>query len=303
MADMSEKRFLMPLFTWRSAIASANGPKSPTTRLVLLTLGLHMSERGESCYPSTKTLSEETGLSEKAVITHLQIAEETGWIRKGQHGFSNQKWKRHEYFPTFPNGTEGRSAPLEEKGTERGSAPSEKARNVVPKGTERRSVEYFSEYSSTTTQQNARVIPAEVVEQLNTSNLPEIPEQPNRHSHFCNFFMRKGYPMDRVVTPKFIKIFRDWCGRGITLTMLRDACESAEAYNNGPPATIDLYVRFLESMEREMAKPGMAAIPVGKGTSHSSAPGGNKHGKFGERDYQAGATPVEDLDWLQDESV
>lgn len=30
---------LKPLYTWRSAVASKHGPKSPTTRHVLLTLG------------------------------------------------------------------------------------------------------------------------------------------------------------------------------------------------------------------------------------------------------------------------
>ena len=93
---------LAPLFTWRSVIASTDGPSSPTTRLVLLTLSLHMSERGESCFPSTDTLAEETGLTKRSVITHLLTAQDDGWIIRKVKGTNGQGWKRHEYLATIP---------------------------------------------------------------------------------------------------------------------------------------------------------------------------------------------------------
>ena len=99
---MNKPHKMRPLFTWRSAIASPVGPKNPTTRHVLLTLSLHMNERGESCYPSTKVLAAESGLSERSVCTHLDQAERDGWIVKRVLGRSGQGWRRHLYCPVVP---------------------------------------------------------------------------------------------------------------------------------------------------------------------------------------------------------
>lgn len=97
--------FLRPLFTWRSAVASPFGPENPTTRHVLLTLALHMNEKGESCFPSIDLLVEESGLSRRAVIQHLQVAAEAGWIGKRERPEkSGQGWRRIEYFPLIPQG-------------------------------------------------------------------------------------------------------------------------------------------------------------------------------------------------------
>lgn len=69
---------LKPLFTWRSAIVESN--LKPTTRHVLLTLSLHMNERGGSCFPSVETLARETDLNRATIIRQLQIAETDGWL-------------------------------------------------------------------------------------------------------------------------------------------------------------------------------------------------------------------------------
>jgi len=101
--------FLRPLFDWRSAVASKFGPEKPTTRFVLLTLALHMSPKGDSCWPSIDLLSEESGLSRRAVIEHLQLAEQNGWIAKRDRSTrSGQGWRRVEYFCTIPPGIETR---------------------------------------------------------------------------------------------------------------------------------------------------------------------------------------------------
>lgn len=95
--------FLRPLFTWRSALASELGPQSPVTRHVLLTLALHMNEKGESCFPSIDTLTEETNLARRSVIGHLQEAEREGWIGKRAMRMSNgHGWRRVEYFAVIP---------------------------------------------------------------------------------------------------------------------------------------------------------------------------------------------------------
>ncbi len=96
-------------WSWRHAIIKSELPA--TTRHVLLTLSCYMNELGEGCYPTTKTLASATGLSERAICTHLDKAHTTGWLGRKRHGFAGQKWANHEYEPSFP----------EEKGTERGS--------------------------------------------------------------------------------------------------------------------------------------------------------------------------------------
>ena len=70
-------------------------------------------------YRTTKELAQFTGLSERAVCTHIENAAKLGWLKKSQHDFRGQKWKRNEYGPLWP------------KGTEPGSAASKKALNVV----------------------------------------------------------------------------------------------------------------------------------------------------------------------------
>lgn len=116
------------IWSWRQVVISSSLPA--TTRHVLLTLACFMNDLGGGCYPTTKQLAAATGLSERAVCTHLDIAEATGWIAISQHGLRGQKWKNNQYQASWPEG----------EGTERASMPSEvKALNVVPKGTERRS--------------------------------------------------------------------------------------------------------------------------------------------------------------------
>src|SRR5690554_2116820 len=67
---------LKPLFTWRSAVASPYGPPDPTTRLVLLTLGLRVNGYGELTVPTVAELAIESGLREEVVELHLRIAAE-----------------------------------------------------------------------------------------------------------------------------------------------------------------------------------------------------------------------------------
>lgn len=121
----------MKPYTWRAAILKSG--LKPTTRHVLLTLSCYLNDIGESAYPSTLTLSDATGLSERAVITHLHEASEAGWLKVRKHGFGGQKWARNEYYPTTPSGD------FDTEGAEYPSAPLEKALNVTTKGTERRS--------------------------------------------------------------------------------------------------------------------------------------------------------------------
>lgn len=88
-------------YSWRQAVLKSK--LAATTKHVLVTLGCHMNDMGESCFPSIETLMEETSLSNRAIITHLDKAEQAGFIVTRKHGFAGQKWARNEYVATFPN--------------------------------------------------------------------------------------------------------------------------------------------------------------------------------------------------------
>lgn len=104
---MTEEQILRPLFDWRSAVASELGPESPVTRHVLLTLSLHMSVKGDSCFPSIRLLAEETALSKTSIVTHLDTANRTGWICKRERPErSGQGWRRMEYIASIPGDVE-----------------------------------------------------------------------------------------------------------------------------------------------------------------------------------------------------
>lgn len=87
-------------WSWRHAFAKSE--LGSTTKLVLHTIGLHMDETGNGCYPTTKQISELSSLSERAVCEHIRKAIEAGWLRSKVHGFRGQKWKNHEYEAHWP---------------------------------------------------------------------------------------------------------------------------------------------------------------------------------------------------------
>jgi len=91
-----------PLFDWRWHIASADGPRNPTTRLVLLTISLHMSVLGESAWPTQATLSTETGLSVTTVKAHIALAVKLGWLERTESKATGKGWRRTNYTPSIP---------------------------------------------------------------------------------------------------------------------------------------------------------------------------------------------------------
>jgi hypothetical protein len=80
---MTEHR-LSPLFTWRSAIVKSDLPS--TQRHVALTLSLHMNEIGESCYPSLKTLANETDFHKETVKDAVDGLEGAGFLVVDRRG-------------------------------------------------------------------------------------------------------------------------------------------------------------------------------------------------------------------------
>ena len=90
------------LFDWRETVASGGGPRTPTTRHVLLTLSLHMNADGGSCFPSVRRLSKETGYHTDTVCKHLRLAVEDGWLKRQLGKLGGQAWRRASYQATVP---------------------------------------------------------------------------------------------------------------------------------------------------------------------------------------------------------
>jgi len=86
-------------FEWRDAILSEGCRVKPTTKLVLLSLTKYMGNDGSDCYPSTRAIALDTGLSRRCVETHLHKAEASGWLAIEHRRPSGQGWRRYRYVP------------------------------------------------------------------------------------------------------------------------------------------------------------------------------------------------------------
>lgn len=87
-------------WTWRHAVARSD--LKATTKLVLLTISLHMNELGENAFASQETIATEASLSRKAVVEHIGIAVKKGWLVARKHGFAGRRWNHNEYRPRWP---------------------------------------------------------------------------------------------------------------------------------------------------------------------------------------------------------
>jgi DNA-binding transcriptional MocR family regulator len=104
------RRDLSPLFGWRGEVATSDLPS--TTRLVALTLSLHMNELGGSAFPGVRLLARETGLDRKTVMRHLHELEKRGYLTVLRRG--DAPGRASQYEATLPGdrshnstGTEG----------------------------------------------------------------------------------------------------------------------------------------------------------------------------------------------------
>jgi hypothetical protein len=87
---------------WRELVLSPDGPKSSVARLTLVALSMRMNATGGSCWPSIKTLSGATALSERVVGLHLAEAEEEGWITRERRGVGRYN-RGYKYQATVPS--------------------------------------------------------------------------------------------------------------------------------------------------------------------------------------------------------
>ena len=90
------------IFEFRDEVRSQRGPKSPTTRWLLIALSLWCNGDERRCWPSQQTLARQTGLSLRAVKRHLQIADDEGWLFRSQRRKKGKAWKYTVYELTLP---------------------------------------------------------------------------------------------------------------------------------------------------------------------------------------------------------
>ncbi|WP_141755122.1 helix-turn-helix domain-containing protein [Burkholderia plantarii] len=281
----------MKPWTWRHAIINSNLPA--TTRHVLLTLSCHVNDAGEPVYPSTLLLAAETGLSERAVITHLRAAAEAGWLVTEKHGYGGQKWARNQYYPLIPDdfqlpdrdskGTELRSVPqksgketkalnevqqLVDKGTERGSAPSEKALNVVPEGTEPNDRKALNDVQSNTAvnpavnSSNARAAEPAAAAAQKTGT-----PQPSAEAELAELLIELERIRGRTLTINRNTdraVVLAWVGKGVTVDQLRAAHAAAVAARDRDTDARPTYLAFVDSFLGGSPAQGGASAPDGR---------------------------------------
>lgn len=106
-------------FDWERAIIGENGPRSATTRLVLLVLATHVACGKAHAWPSLRTLEAKTGLSNRSVIDQLEAAVAGGWLVREFVRLPGMRYRGNVYWLTFPACAEPRSpsaiAPSDER--------------------------------------------------------------------------------------------------------------------------------------------------------------------------------------------
>lgn len=90
------------LNAWRQAVTSPNCDLPGITRLVLLVLATYAEPQGLTCFPSEVTLAGRTGLSERSVRNHLNLAERGAWITRQRIPRAGRAWFYTEYTLQLP---------------------------------------------------------------------------------------------------------------------------------------------------------------------------------------------------------
>ncbi|MBB2928369.1 helix-turn-helix domain-containing protein [Paraburkholderia silvatlantica] len=294
----------MKPWTWRHAII--NSSLRATTRHVLLTLSCHVNDAGEPAYPSTALLAVETGLSERAVITHLHEAAAAGWLIVRKHGYGGQKWARNQYYPRVPVGfeivehddlgTESGSVPSKkggkkkalkdvqqpvdnstQEGTEARSAPEQKALNVVPEGTEGRSVEALNHVQSNTavnpavntaaaaTREAAEKTAAAAAQKISSDEKADAVDALTPEAKLLAVLAM--FPSSCAIDPQADRVhLLTWVGKGVTPAQLADAVDRALVRRKSAGDDRPVYAKFLDRFVCDvLAGIADAAAPVSSG--------------------------------------
>jgi len=98
-------------WSWRQAVAESD--LAATTKHVLLTLSLFLSDVGEGVFPSLTTMAGLTSLSAKTVREHLQLARSKGWLDKESRFAEGGRQKSNLYVVKYPKTPTGPTAQME----------------------------------------------------------------------------------------------------------------------------------------------------------------------------------------------
>lgn len=99
-----------------------------------------MNEAGDSCYPTIEQQMRDTGLSNRCIITHINLAVVCGFLIKRKHGFSGQKWSNNDYYAKYPE-----CATLSYKGSEPNDIKTQKVVNLTTEGSEPSDIKVVNE--------------------------------------------------------------------------------------------------------------------------------------------------------------
>lgn len=91
-------------FKWQAAVL-ADKSLSSGTKLVLLVIGARMNKKGGGAFPSYKTIAEESSMSRRSVITHVECAVAAGWMRKEVRRKSAVENDSNMYRVSYPDGS------------------------------------------------------------------------------------------------------------------------------------------------------------------------------------------------------
>lgn len=91
---------MTPFFSWQHAIRSSK--LESTTKLVCYTIWSHMASDGTGCFPSYALIAEESGLSRRSVIEHVQKAASAGFLQVDSRQRDNGSATSNLYRPTMP---------------------------------------------------------------------------------------------------------------------------------------------------------------------------------------------------------
>ena len=217
---MLKAKCMADAWSWRHAILGSE--LSSTTRYVLLVISCHMNDLGDGCYPSTRTLSDKTGLSERCVCEHIKIAAKNGWLDIQAHGFAGQQWARNEYRAAWPKGAYPNAKALTL--TTEGADPNDK--KALTEGQSNISTEHSRENdngnqlkatrranATTTYEQHfgeCEICPTELANIASTKYGLGQDRIEREWDSFCNYHRAKGSRMSN-----WTAAWRTWCGNAL----------------------------------------------------------------------------------------
>lgn len=86
---------------WKMAFMASE--LTPTTRLVLHTIGEHLDNNGRDARVSVGEIVRQSGLSRRAVLTHLRIAHDAGWLLIDMDALHTGKGVGRKYDAEIPH--------------------------------------------------------------------------------------------------------------------------------------------------------------------------------------------------------